>query len=62
MRLFTVKEAAERLHIGNTKVFDLIGRGELRSLKLDGKRLVPEDAITELIERKLAENQAAQAA
>ena len=62
MQLLTVKEAAQRLRIGNTKVFDLIGRGELRSMKLDGKRLVPESAIAELIARKLAEAQAAQAA
>jgi len=39
-------------------LFELIGRGELKSFKLDGKRLVPEAALHDLVQRKLGEQEA----
>lgn len=39
------------LAIGRSKVFELIETGELRSLKIGRRRLVPTSAIAEYIER-----------
>ena len=39
--LLTVPEAAKMLRIGRTKVFELIKRGELQSVKIDNVRLFP---------------------
>jgi excisionase family DNA binding protein len=36
-----VPEAAKMLRIGRTKVFELIKRGELQSVKIDNVRLFP---------------------
>ena len=52
---YSVKDAAAKLSISRTKMFDLIGRGDVQSLKIDGKRLVPYSALNDLVERKLAE-------
>ena len=52
---YSVKDAATQLSLSRTKLFELIGRGELLSFKLDGKRLVPGAALEDLVARKLAE-------
>ena len=52
---YSVKDAAAKLSISRTKMFDLIGRDDVQSLKIDGKRLVPYSALNDLVERKLAE-------
>ena len=39
--LLTVPEAAKMLRIGRSKVFELIKRGELQSVKIDNVRLFP---------------------
>ena len=55
-RLHQIPEAQERLGgICRTKVFDLIKSGELRSVKVGRRRLIPESAIVEYIERLLAD-------
>ena len=41
--------AAERLGLGRTKTYELIRTGELRSLKVGRRRLVPLEAIDEFL-------------
>ncbi len=55
---YSVKDAATQLSLSRTKLFELIGRGELQSFKLDGKRLVPVAALHDLVQRKLGEQEA----
>ncbi len=47
--LLTAEEAAEALGVGRCKVFDLIRRGALRSVKLDGYRRIPRAALEEFV-------------
>ena len=56
---YSVSDAATQLSLSRTKLFELIGRGEIQSFKLDGKRLIPEAALDDLVARKLAEQEAA---
>lgn len=44
-----VEEAAELLRIGRSAAYDLIRTGQLRSFKLGRRRLVPREAIAEII-------------
>ena len=53
-RLLTVEEAAEALHIGRSKVFDLIRCGDLCSIKIGRLRRVPVDAIDAFTARLIA--------
>lgn len=46
---YTVDEAAEASTLGKTTVKKLIATGELRSTLVGGRRLVPIDALFELI-------------
>ena len=46
--LLSIATAAKRLGIGRTALYDAIGRGELRSLRIGRRRLVPADALAEL--------------
>ena len=51
--LLAIPEAGRRLGgIGRTLVYGLIERGDLRSVKVAGRRLVPADAIADLINEK----------
>jgi len=43
--LLTVAEAARRLSLSRSKVYALIARGEIESVKVDGSRRVPADAL-----------------
>lgn len=47
--LYTAEEAAELLRISRWKVFDLIRRNELRSVKIGGLRRIPRSAIEEFV-------------
>lgn len=47
--LLTPEEAAQALGVGRCKVFDLIRRGRLRSVKLDGYRRIQPAALDEFI-------------
>ena len=49
-RLHTVEEVMERLCIGRSTAFGLIGSGQLRSVKVGRRRLVSEAALVEFIE------------
>ena len=50
-RLNTVEEVMERLRIGRSTAFELIGTRQLRSVKVGRRRLVSEAALIEFIER-----------
>jgi len=47
--LLTAEEAAELLGVGRCKVYDLIRRGSLQSVKLDGYRRIPRSALDDFI-------------
>ena len=49
--LLSVKRASQLLGIGRTAAYDAIGRGELRSVKVGRRRLIPADALAELTQR-----------
>jgi excisionase family DNA binding protein len=48
--LLTPEEAAEALSVGRTKVYQLIGEGTLRSVRIGKCRRVPTSALVELVE------------
>jgi excisionase family DNA binding protein len=50
-RLIPVEEAARLLGIGRSTTYDLIRSGQLRSVKIGKRRLVPAFAVDEAIER-----------
>jgi len=45
-----VEEAADYLRCGRTHVFELIRSGQLRSVKVGRRRLVPADALKDYVE------------
>ena len=49
-RLYSKEQAAKILGIGVTKLYKLMGTGELRSVKLGRHRRIPASAINDLIE------------
>lgn len=53
--LLRVPEAARQLSIGNSKMWELVARGEIESVKIDGARRISRQAI----ERYIASLQAA---
>lgn len=48
-RLLSVDAAAEALGVGRSLAYDLIGRGELRSVRAGRRRLVPASAVAEFM-------------
>ncbi len=48
-RVLRVEEAARALGIGRSLVYDLIRSGRLRSFKVGSRRLIPADAIDDVI-------------
>ena len=49
--LYRVNDAAVALALGRSKVYQLIGRGELRAVRVDGAVRVPGSAIEEFVTR-----------
>ena len=49
--LYTIRATTNALSIGRTKLYQLLGSGELESVYIDGARRVPADAIAEFIKR-----------
>ncbi|MEU3348738.1 helix-turn-helix domain-containing protein [Streptomyces sp. NPDC006700] len=47
--LLTVPEAMTRLKVGRSKVYDLIRSRRLVSIKIDGARRIPADAVRDFI-------------
>lgn len=49
--LVSIREAGHILGIGRSKIYELLGQGDLESVKLDGRRLVVMASIKELIQK-----------
>ena len=47
--LLSVEQVARRLGIGRTSVYGQIAAGKLRSVKVGRRRLVPSDALGDLV-------------
>ncbi|WP_203231162.1 helix-turn-helix domain-containing protein [Nocardioides caldifontis] len=47
--LFTPEEIARLLHVGRSKVYDLLRTGELRSVKVGGRRRVSAKALADFV-------------
>lgn len=48
-----VADAARRLGIGKTKLYELIASGEIRTVKIGTKTLIPEDDLQKVIRSRL---------
>jgi excisionase family DNA binding protein len=53
--LLTPEEVAGQLKVGRTKVYELMDRGDLPSIKIDRCRRIPASAVPAYIARKLEE-------
>jgi excisionase family DNA binding protein len=53
--LLSIPEAGEALHLGETKVKELVARGELLSVKIGKSRRIPAAAVQEFVERLVSE-------
>jgi excisionase family DNA binding protein len=53
--LLTVEEAARRLRIGRTKMYGLLSSGEVESITIGTRRLVPPECVEEFIQRRRRE-------
>lgn len=53
--LYSVREAAELLSIGRVKLYELLAAGKIESVKLDGSRRIPRDALEGYVEWLRAE-------
>ena len=51
--LLTVQQAAARLALGRSTVYELIARRELKTIKIGRARRVPESALEEWIAQQL---------
>jgi excisionase family DNA binding protein len=49
--LFTIDEAATQLRVSRWSVYNLIRSGQLHTIKIGRRRLVPIDALSECLER-----------
>jgi excisionase family DNA binding protein len=59
--LLSVEESAAQLRIGRSRMFDLIRRGEVLSVKVGGSRRIPYDSLRAYV-HKLVTEQASSAA
>lgn len=55
--LISVGEAARRLGIGRTKTYELIDRGQIPTVKIGKRRLVPPEAVDALKARLLGDSE-----
>jgi excisionase family DNA binding protein len=49
--LLTPSEAAERLSIGRTKLYELMAAGLIRSVRIDRSRRIPVTALDDYVQR-----------
>jgi excisionase family DNA binding protein len=56
-RLFRVKEASDLLAIGHTKTWELIGAGELRTIRIGERGVrIPESEISRFVRERVAKS------
>ena len=53
--LLSIPEAGEALHLGETKIKELVARGELLSIKIGKSRRIPASAVRAYVERLVTE-------
>lgn len=58
-RLLTIPEALRALRIGKSSFYKLTAKGEIRTLRLGGRTLVPEREIDRLIREALGDDEVA---
>ena len=56
--VLTVREAAEALGVSNDLVYELTARGDIPSLRLGRRRVIPRRAIEMMVEETLAQGRA----
>jgi excisionase family DNA binding protein len=56
--LLTVPEAAEALGLSRSKLYQLLSAGTIRSIRIDGSRRVPVEALTAYINQLMQEEAA----
>lgn len=49
--LYSIADAADQLSLGKRKVEDLIHDGEIETVTIGRRRLVPAEALTDYVER-----------
>lgn len=49
--LFTVPAAAQVLSLGKSAVWDLVARGDIKSVKIGRSRRISRDALLEFVEK-----------
>jgi len=54
-KLLTVSEAADLLGLGRSKAYELVMRGELKSIQIGRARRIPVTALDEFIKRVAGE-------
>ena len=52
--LLTVEEAADRLRLGRSTVYELIREGRLASISVGRARRIPAEALAEFVQRERA--------
>lgn len=52
--LLSIRAASARTGIGRTSMYAAIGRGQVRSIKVGRRRLIPADALAELTQQGAA--------
>lgn len=55
-RAYGVRQVIEQTGLGRTKVYELIQRGVIGSIRVDSRILVPADALEEFLSRGTAGN------
>ncbi|MFI1799370.1 helix-turn-helix domain-containing protein [Streptomyces sp. NPDC020379] len=58
----TVAEAARRIGIGRTKLYEYVTSGEIASVKIGSLRRIPAEAVNEFLARRLSAGDLAAAA
>ncbi|MDZ4117201.1 MAG: helix-turn-helix domain-containing protein [Xanthomonadaceae bacterium] len=53
--IHSVSEAAHRLGLGRTKIYELIGSGQLRPIRIGRRVLIPESELQRLIDTLIAQ-------
>ncbi len=51
---YSIEETAHRLSVGRNSVYNLLNTGELKSLRIGARRLIPADEITRLLNESRA--------